>query len=206
MNDRSFTKLFSGIVTSSIWDEDSDTRIVWVTMLALSNQHGEVLSTITALSRSANVRLESTELAVEKFHLPDLHSRTPDNEGRRIETIQGGWRLLNYDKYRAMMSEVERREYKRVKESERRERLRVDKRGQNGHKQTKTKTEKQKQKESKSKSPISSGLPSREEYESFCLEHDLTKAKDYDLFPWHKVESNWQGMVFKLNEKMEIRP
>jgi hypothetical protein len=41
------------------------------------------------------------KIALIKFELPDADSRTKDNEGRRIETIEGGWLILNYQKYRA---------------------------------------------------------------------------------------------------------
>ena len=37
-----FTKLFNTIVSSTIWREDSDTRVVWVTMLAMADRDGHV--------------------------------------------------------------------------------------------------------------------------------------------------------------------
>ena len=44
---------------------------------------------------------------------PDQYSRTQDHEGRRIEAVEGGWRLLNHAKYRAMRDAENRREYQR---------------------------------------------------------------------------------------------
>lgn len=99
-----YTKLFNSIVTSTIWTEDDKTRIVWITMLAIADQNGEVHASIPGLARLAGVSLESTEAAIEKFLSPDEYSRTPDNEGRRIEKIDGGWELLNHAKYRRMAS------------------------------------------------------------------------------------------------------
>lgn len=134
MNDRAYTKLFSSIVTSSVWCEDSDTRVVWVTMLALVNQYGEVNAALPGLARTANVSLEKCAAAVLCFESPDPHSRTADFEGRRVEKIDGGWRILNYEKYRDAMSQDERREYKRRHEAARRARKRgqnVDNHGQN---------------------------------------------------------------------------
>lgn len=133
MNDRAYVKLFSRIVTSSMWSEDSDTRVVWVTMMALANQYGEVMASIPGLARTANVTVEKCQEALAKFLAPDPFSRTKAHEGKRVGEIPGGWRLLNWDLYRELMSLEERREYKRVKEAERRERKRgqsVDKRGQ----------------------------------------------------------------------------
>jgi hypothetical protein len=111
MNDRSFIKLFSSIVTSSIWNQESDHRVVWITMLALANSHGQVLSTLGALARIANVPPEVCQAAVESFLAPDADSRTKDDDGRRIRVIDGGWELVNYELYRQMLSDEERREY-----------------------------------------------------------------------------------------------
>jgi hypothetical protein len=109
----SFTKLFSTITDSSIWSEDSDTKVVWVTMLAMANANGKVFASILGIAKRANVSLEKTEEALKKFQLPDKYSRSKDFEGRRIELIDGGWQLLNYVKYRKVRQEDERREYQR---------------------------------------------------------------------------------------------
>lgn len=99
-----YTKLFNSIVTSTIWTEDDKTRIVWITMLAIADQNGEVHASIPGLARLAGVPIESVNVAIEKFLGPDLYSRTPDYDGRRISPIDGGWELLNHAKYRRMAS------------------------------------------------------------------------------------------------------
>ena len=99
-----YTKLFNSIVTSTIWTEDDKTRIVWITMLAIADQHGEVQASIPGLARVAGVSVEAAETAINRFLSPDAYSRTPDDEGRRIEKIDGGWALLNHGKYRLMAS------------------------------------------------------------------------------------------------------
>ena len=99
-----YTKLFNSIVTSTIWTEDDKTRIVWITMLAMADQHGEVHASIPGLARVAGVSLPDCEMALGKLLSPDEYSRTPDNEGRRIAPIPGGWELLNHAKYRIMAS------------------------------------------------------------------------------------------------------
>lgn len=105
-----YAKLFSSIVTSSIWTEDDRTRIVWITLLALADKHGEVHASIPGLARVAGVPLEACELAISKFLGPDQFSRTPDFDGRRIVAIDGGWEILNYLKYRRMASAEDRKE------------------------------------------------------------------------------------------------
>ena len=103
----SYTKLFGSIVTSTIWTEDADTCKVWVTMLATADKHGEVMASIPGLAQISALPLESVESAIAKFLSPDKYSRTKDDEGRRIEEIDGGWLLLNHGKYRAMASKDE---------------------------------------------------------------------------------------------------
>ena len=105
-----YTKLFNSIVTSTIWTEDDKTRIVWVTMLALADKNGEVQGSVPGLARVAGVPVDATREAIAKFLAPDLDSRTKDDEGKRIEEIDGGWALLNHDKYRAMASKDERKD------------------------------------------------------------------------------------------------
>lgn len=102
-----YTKLFSSIIGSSIWLEDDQTRLVWITMLAMADRNGEVVVSVPGLAKFSGVSLEATERALEKFMSPDPHSRTKDDEGRRIEPIEGGWALLNHAKYRAMASKDE---------------------------------------------------------------------------------------------------
>lgn len=110
-----YTKLFSSIVTSSLWSEDSDTRIVWITLLAMADQHGEVQAAIPGLARMAGVTIERTEAALAMFLAPDEYSRSKENEGRRIEVIDGGWALLNHAKYRHMASIDDQREKTRIR-------------------------------------------------------------------------------------------
>lgn len=115
-----FTKLFSSITDSTIWREPDHVRIVWITMLAKSDSSGFVWASIPGLSDAARVSLEQCVEAIEKLKSPDQWSRSKESEGRRIEDVDGGWRLLNYDKYRKIRNMEERREYVRKKVAEHR--------------------------------------------------------------------------------------
>lgn len=108
-----FTKLFSSITESTIWCEPNPTRILWITMLAKADQRGEVAGSVPGIAKLANLTVREVEVALRTFMSPDKHSRTKDNQGRRIEEVDGGWRLLNYEKFRAIQSDLSRREYKR---------------------------------------------------------------------------------------------
>lgn len=108
-----YTKLFSSITESTVWGESYATRIVWVTMLAMADAKGAVYGSVPGLARRANVTLEEVEHALAAFLSPDPYSRTKADDGRRIEDIDGGWRLVNHAKYSAVRNAEERREYKR---------------------------------------------------------------------------------------------
>lgn len=95
-----YSKLWSHIVTSTIWTEDDKTRIVWITMLAMSEVSGYVAGSIPGLARLANVSVKDCEIALGKLSSPDSYSRTKDHEGRRISDSDGGWIVLNYTKHR----------------------------------------------------------------------------------------------------------
>ena len=105
-----YTKLFSHIITSSIWDEDDQTRILWITLLALSDKYGEVMASVPGLANVSRLPIESVKRGIGKLSSPDEHSRTPDEEGRRIVKIDGGWEIINYELHRRMASLDERRE------------------------------------------------------------------------------------------------
>lgn len=110
-----YTKLFSGIVMSTVWTYDSDTKVVWVTLLAMADERGNVVGTIPGLAKMAGVTVEATRKAMAIFLAPDPDSGSKEFEGRRIETIDRGWRLLMHPKYRALRSREEKLEADRVR-------------------------------------------------------------------------------------------
>lgn len=113
-----FAKLLSSITRSSIWEEDSDTRIVWVTLLAMADREGFIGAAVTGIAHEARVPLAATEDALERFLSPDKYSRNPSHDGRRIERVEGGWRLLNYAKIRNNLDAEAVKEYEAKKKRE----------------------------------------------------------------------------------------
>jgi hypothetical protein len=112
-----FTKLYSSIVFSTIWREDDKTRLVWITMLAIADENGDVKSSIPGLADAARVSISECEAALQKLSSPDKYSRSKEQEGRRIVEIDGGWNIVNRNKYRDKTSNRTEywREYKRKK-------------------------------------------------------------------------------------------
>jgi hypothetical protein len=124
-----FTKLFSSILLSSIWMEDQDTRLVWITLLALANRKGVVEASGPGIANAARVSIEACDAALKKFQEPDEDSRSEQFEGRRIQRVEGGWLLLNYARYRATLSESDRTDYQRIKQAEYRAKKKVKSKG-----------------------------------------------------------------------------
>jgi len=108
-----FTKLFSTITESSVWCEDDQTFRVWIAMLARADHEGVVNASAPGFANLCRMSLEEFQRAEAILLGPDQHSRTPDNEGRRIERIQGGWLVLNYVRYREQAQESGRAPYMR---------------------------------------------------------------------------------------------
>ena len=104
-----FTKLFSTIVDSTVWREEMHVKVVWITMLAKANRNGDVLASVPGLADAARVSLDQCVEALARLSAPDAWSRTKEHEGRRIVEVDGGWRLLNYPKYRELRDADERR-------------------------------------------------------------------------------------------------
>jgi hypothetical protein len=105
-----YTILKSSIINSSIWNEDSDTRCVWITLLAMRNKDGEIFASLGGLAHQSRVAVEKTKQAIKKFLKPENDSSSRD-DGRRIEEIVGGWRLLNHERIKEEAAQANKAAY-----------------------------------------------------------------------------------------------
>ncbi len=111
-----YNRLFTKILDSSIWLEPDSTRIVWFTFLAAMNEDGFAhFSAPENLAARARVSLAKVKRAIEVLEGPDANSENPDNEGRRIERVPGGWMVLNAGQYREKFSREIEREQTRLR-------------------------------------------------------------------------------------------
>jgi uncharacterized phage protein (TIGR02220 family) len=69
------------------------------------------MASVPGLSSVANIPIDSVRKSLAKLMSPDPDSRSKEHEGRRIAEIEGGWVVLNGEKYRNYMSRQERNEY-----------------------------------------------------------------------------------------------
>jgi hypothetical protein len=70
-------------------------------------------ASVPNLAHRARVSLEAAQEAVRALESPDLNSSDPDNGGRRIERVPGGWTVLNAEKYRTLVTRLVQREQTR---------------------------------------------------------------------------------------------
>lgn len=119
---KSFSLLWSTLLESSLWiGGTKDAKLVWVTMLAKKDVNGEVHTSLMGLAHWAVMSLDECRSAVDFLEAPDPYSQNPDEEGRRIIPIEGGWRIVSHEKYRFSMSDA--RGYWRQKKKESRARV-----------------------------------------------------------------------------------
>jgi hypothetical protein len=96
-----YTPIFRDLLTSSLWASTSaSTRCVWMTLLLLADPEGYVPAAAPGLALAANVSIEECRAALAQLEAPDPDSRTPDFDGRRIEKVDHGWRILNFVAWR----------------------------------------------------------------------------------------------------------
>lgn len=121
----SFVKLDCGMLDSTIW-VDRDAREVFITALLMArpkqttepmNQigvrtleptgfvvppgwYGWIAAAGPGIVRRAGMDQEPGLAALERLGTPELDSRTPDFDGRRLIRVDGGYLALNYMRYR----------------------------------------------------------------------------------------------------------
>lgn len=115
----SFAKLVSEIIDSSIWDEPEYILKTWVAFLAKKDEHGFVGATYKAMKRTTNLKDDDDgdkfAASIKCLEGEDKESRTPDFQGRRIKKIDGGWIVLNHEKYRLKENVIKEQTRLRVK-------------------------------------------------------------------------------------------
>lgn len=226
-----FTKLFSSILDSTIWQEGKETRLVWVTMLAMCDRSGEVHASIPGLAVRAGVSIAECENALACLMSPDPYSRTKDHEGRRIKEIDQGWELLNHAKYRALLSTEERREYLRRKQQEHRAKVSTTVNTVNkcqSASMPSTHAEAEAEAEADLTSPGGDGsvlnrrkssVPSRGEVEEYVREHapEICAQEFYDFYEskswmvgknkmkqWKSAVATWRHRATKTRKKPRL--
>jgi hypothetical protein len=119
-----WTPVFSKIVDSSIWVEPDFVCKVFITMLALKDADQVVRFNAFGLARRCWPNdIDGGEKrvleALKVLSSPDKRRlEKQPHDGRRIEKVEYGWRILNGQVYEDMMRKINRKAYKAAKQAE----------------------------------------------------------------------------------------
>ena len=97
-----YTPVFAGVFQGSLCGKYPDLP-VWLVMLAMSDKNGVVDAHPAYIATVSGLPQEDIEAAIARFCEPDTSSRTPDEEGRRLEPLPDrgfGWKIVNHSRYR----------------------------------------------------------------------------------------------------------
>ena len=98
-------------------------------MLVLADSDGVVDMTHEAIARITNVPLEWVKRSIAILEAPDTRSRSADHDGARIARLDDhrdwGWVILNYDKFREIATDEQRRVNTRERVRRHRENRRI---------------------------------------------------------------------------------
>lgn len=106
----SYTKLWGQILESTIWQEPNDLIVLWIAILALKDKDHMVFATIPGLAARTKITCELCAKYMARLEGPDKWSGNQEHEGRRLAKVEGGWLVLNGQKYQDFMREEQRRE------------------------------------------------------------------------------------------------
>lgn len=111
-----YVKIFSQIYDGTLCTKGPwQALVTFQQLLVLADQDGNVDMTEEAISRRTTIPLDIIHIGIAALALPDDKSRTPTEEGKRIVLLSDhrdwGWHIVNYEHYRRMKREEDRREY-----------------------------------------------------------------------------------------------
>lgn len=78
---------------------------VWLTILPMADKNGHIDMSFAAMAALTGWPIDLLRQAIKELSEPDPESRSPENDGRRLELIDPetrgwGWRVINHSKYR----------------------------------------------------------------------------------------------------------
>jgi hypothetical protein len=97
-----YTPVFRSIFTGTLFGKYPDLPL-WLVLLAMADKNGIVDAHPSYISAACGIHQDEVEDCIRRFCLPDPQSRTPDDDGRRLQPIEGrgfGWRIVNHGRYR----------------------------------------------------------------------------------------------------------
>lgn len=124
-----YGKLFASLYQGTLRGQ-SDAILVFTNMIAFADAEGFVDKHPSAIADETGLTMERVQAAIAILMAPDLESRSPENEGKRLVLIDDhrnwGWVIVNHSKYRNIKSEADRRAQNRESQKRWREKRKQD--------------------------------------------------------------------------------
>lgn len=116
-----FSQMYDGtLATKGPWQA----LVTFQQLIILCDKSGIIDMTPESVARRTTIPLEIIKTGIEALEQPDIESRSPELEGRRIVRLSDnrswGWQIVNHAHYRTMRSQEERTEYMRNYQRQRR--------------------------------------------------------------------------------------
>lgn len=194
-----YAKLFSRITESSLMEEPMNVRYVFMMLLAIADQVGDVVGTDVAISRRINVNVSEFQGCVDALMQPDPNSNSQEQEGRRVVSCesQRGYHLVNYLTYRGLKTVEDRREYMRNYMAERRRKQSVNTCKQASTVLTHAEAEEDTESEAGGKTGVlplkSKARGSMEEVVAYVTGHGNLPSTDGEWFYDKMLASGWKN-------------
>ena len=97
-----YGKVFTSIYQGTLYGQ-WEALVTFIQMIVLCDADGMIDMTPHAISARTSIPLDIIMKGIGVLEAPDPYSRTPDQEGRRIERIDAhrpwGWHIVNHDMY-----------------------------------------------------------------------------------------------------------
>jgi len=107
-----FTSIYDGTLA-----EDWRALITFQQLIVLCDADGIIDMTPASIARRTGIPIEHIEAGLEILTAPDPHSRSENEQGKRIIPIDDerswGWQIVNHKHYRDLRTSDDRREYMR---------------------------------------------------------------------------------------------
>lgn len=101
-----YGKIFDSMYEGTLYGQ-WEAIVTFQQMIVLCDQDGVIDMTPHAIAARTSIPLEIIKKGLSILEAPDPYSRTPGQEGRRIELLDGhrpwGWHIINHDKYRMLI-------------------------------------------------------------------------------------------------------
>lgn len=105
-----FTSIYDGSLACGNWKA----LITFQQLIILADQDGVIDMTEIAIHRRTTIPLDIISEGISELLKPDTHSRSQEDEGRRIVQLsdgrEWGWVIVNYEYYKNLATAAERRE------------------------------------------------------------------------------------------------